>query len=109
MYYIRHYYEPGKMRVIEGHETPEAAFRAMLILSAHEVKNGRTAAFKIEPSVSCTVDEVRPSLPDWAQEVLFGSPRPPLATAPIKLGGCDCGSTKYRPGHMPWEHAGWEP
>jgi hypothetical protein len=70
MYYIRQHFRPDRMRVVEGHEHPEAAFRAMLILSAHEVRNGRVADFEIVPPVTCTLDEVRPSLPDWAKEAL---------------------------------------
>jgi hypothetical protein len=26
-----------------------------------------------------------------------------------KKGSCGCGSTKYEPNHMPWDHAGWKP
>lgn len=24
-------------------------------------------------------------------------------------GSCHCGSTKYKRGHKPWDHSGWEP
>ncbi len=60
----------GSGRVVESHDTPRKAERAMMILSAHEVKNGRVAAYTITPPITIpsTVDELR--LPDWALEAL---------------------------------------
>jgi hypothetical protein len=57
-------------RGIESHGTPKAAERALMILSAHEIKNGRFADYRIEPliTIPSTLDEL--DLPDWVWEVL---------------------------------------
>lgn len=57
-------------RTIESHGSPRDAERALMILSAHEIKNGRVANYRIEPPITipCTLDEL--NLPDWVWEVL---------------------------------------
>lgn len=57
-------------RGVESHSTVLDVTRAMLILSAHEVKNGRTANYTITPLIISgpTIDEC--DLPDWALEAL---------------------------------------
>lgn len=58
----------GKTKWIETHENPKAAFRAALILAAHEIKNGRVGEYWVKPFVSYTLDEI--DLPDWVKEIM---------------------------------------
>lgn len=58
----------GKIRVIEQHHTQHQALIALLIMSAHEIRYGRTPTYKISPPVSCTIEDI--NLPDWAKEFL---------------------------------------
>lgn len=60
----------GEAKCIEKAEGPYNAQRAMLILSAHELKNGRVADFVIEPPIGLDGDIERFDLPDWALEEL---------------------------------------
>lgn len=57
---------------IEHHDKPFAAQRALHILSAHELKNGRNANFRIDPPIievaPPTLDEL--NLPTWAYNEL---------------------------------------
>lgn len=63
----------GKKIEGEQHNGPRGAKRAVLILSAHEVKNGRVANYKIEPPVDWdpVTDAVETfNLPDWVLAAL---------------------------------------
>lgn len=62
---------------MEYHEKPQDAFRAWLILFAHEKRNGRSGEDLIirGPSqgystVTVYLEDVHPPLPDWVVEVL---------------------------------------
>lgn len=55
---------------IETHVGPMSAFRAMLVLSAHEVKNGRKPNYRVEPPVFYRLEEVSPPLAPWVLEAL---------------------------------------
>lgn len=71
---------------VESHETPKAAQRAMLILSAHDIKNGRKADYRIEPQIIIpnTIDEL--DLPSWAYQVFVGDLIEQKAAEPPKMG-----------------------
>jgi hypothetical protein len=49
------------------------AVYALLILSAHELKNGRVANYRIEPATEVDPKMVQ-SLPTWAREELLREP-----------------------------------
>ena len=54
---------------LEAHSSPRAAERAMCILNAHELRNGREPNMVIDPPLDGPSD--RPlGLPSWAQEAL---------------------------------------
>ena len=55
---------------VESHDAPKAAYRAMMILSAHEIKNGRMANYRVEPMIVIpyTIEEL--NLPLWAKKAL---------------------------------------
>lgn len=55
---------------IESHDHPNKAHRALMILSAHEVKHGRVTDMHIEPPTGLTPDVASLNLPDWALEAL---------------------------------------
>ncbi len=54
----------------EVHFSPKQARRAMLILSAHETKNGRVANFRIEPPVDLMSAESL-DLPEWVLAEIY--------------------------------------
>lgn len=56
-------------RNIETHDRPLDAMRALMILSAHEVKNGRVADFRIEPPITISYKLEELSLPRWVLEI----------------------------------------
>lgn len=60
---------------IESHNSPFAAQRALHILTAHELLNGRKAHYAIDPPIieACppTLDELK--LPDWALQALVNA------------------------------------
>lgn len=62
--------EDGKPIPNESYESPAAAERSMLILSAHELRNGRMANYRIEPPIDLGRDLAELNLPDWALEEL---------------------------------------
>ena len=55
---------------IETHESPSAAYRAMLVLTAHERVHGRTPNLRVDPPVDMDPSVIE-GLPDWVKEVLF--------------------------------------
>jgi hypothetical protein len=57
-------------KLVEICKSPKQAQEAMLILSAHEIKNGRVANFRISPPVNLEPDITKLNLPEWALEVL---------------------------------------
>jgi hypothetical protein len=60
-------------RVIEICKTLGEATRAFWILTAHELKNGRVADYRLDTRSSNGVDPpelCKPPLPDWAIEAL---------------------------------------
>jgi hypothetical protein len=57
-----------KGAVVEEHNEPKAAARAALILSAHDVKNGRVANYRCEPPTFYKWNEL--DLPEWALAAL---------------------------------------
>lgn len=59
----------GEVKGIEK-AAPWLAQRSVLILSAHELKNGRAADFIITPPVDLDLGVERFALPDWALEEL---------------------------------------
>lgn len=62
-------------KVIESHTNHFAAFRAMMILTAHEVMNGRKAHYAVDPEMvqaaTPTLDELK--LPDWAYNAIMNA------------------------------------
>ncbi len=62
----------GSGHGIESHKSPRAARRAMLIFSAHEIKNGRVADYRIEPPIDLDPNIEGLDLPEWALQVLRG-------------------------------------
>lgn len=67
MYEIRN--EEGK--VVESHETLDRATKAFWILTAHELKNERKAAYTLDTrSCDGVQDFSKFDLPRWAKEVL---------------------------------------
>lgn len=60
----------NKVQAIETATSPWKAQRAMLILSAHELKNGRKADFIITPPTDLDPNIEHFNLPDWALEEL---------------------------------------
>lgn len=98
----------GKHR-LETHASPGSAYRAYLILLAHEKTNNRSGNdLSIEPPVKCFLEDLPFGLPSWAEEVL-GKEFLKSISKPRLSGSCGCGSTKYGPNHKPWDHAGWSP
>ena len=61
---------PSGAHCVEAHDSPRAAQRAMLILTAHELKNNRVANFKIKPPIDLEPDISVFNLPEWALEEL---------------------------------------
>lgn len=55
---------------IESHDTARAANRALLVLSAHEIKNGREPNYVIEPHVDLDPNWGSFNLPDWVTTAL---------------------------------------
>lgn len=51
--------------VVEEFKSPRAAQRGMLIFSAHEIKNGRVANYRIEPPIDLDPNFESFDLPDW--------------------------------------------
>lgn len=57
-------------RVVESWESSKAAYRAMLILSAHAIKCGQKANYRVEPAAVIAYKLEELSLPDWALAIL---------------------------------------
>ena len=56
---------------VEEHSGPVAATRAMLLLTAHDLKNDRTSHYYIEPATFTSPEEIsRMEFPGWAEEIL---------------------------------------
>lgn len=53
-------------RVLESHTSPLAAQRALMILTAHEMKNGRTPDYAIDPPLTVLLPLSELNLPSWA-------------------------------------------
>jgi hypothetical protein len=61
----------GDKRVgVESHCDPFQAARAVLVLSAHELKNDRTPKFVIEPHIELDWDLEKYNLARWAYDIL---------------------------------------
>lgn len=63
----------GKKIVGESHSSPRAAKNALLVLTAHELKNDRVANYRTEPPVDWdpVADAIETfDLPQWAFDVL---------------------------------------
>lgn len=60
----------GEGQGIEHHDSPWAAQRAALILSAHDLQHERTANYRVEPMLVIPYKMEELNLPDWALEVL---------------------------------------
>lgn len=62
-------------KVVETHQSPYNAQRALHILTAHELKNGRKAHYAITPEIvearPPTLDEL--NLPSWAYDALMNA------------------------------------
>jgi hypothetical protein len=57
---------------IESHMHPMHAFRACVVLNAHEVKNGRGWMYQVDPP--CDPIEIEKlNLPSWVYDSLFPS------------------------------------
>lgn len=73
-YHISQRFQNGEIKGLERAATAFLAYRSMLILGAHELRNGRAPDIIIDPPV--TDQEVQRaayrSLPDWAKEALEG-------------------------------------
>lgn len=55
---------------VEEHRSPKAAYRAAMILSAHEIKNGRVGNYCVEPPEMNMPTFEELDLPEWAYKVL---------------------------------------
>lgn len=64
----KHFPDGSSPKFIEEHNSPWAAQRAALILSAHELRHERFADFRVNPPTFLKADEL--NLPDWVKEVL---------------------------------------
>jgi len=62
--------ESGEKVAVEHWDTPWKANRAMLLLSAHELRNGRKADFRIHPPIDLRTDLAQFNFPSWVLEVL---------------------------------------
>ena len=62
--------EGGKYTVVETFDSPRAAQRGLMIFTAHELKNGRVARYRIDPPVDLDPNIDNLNLPDWALEAL---------------------------------------
>lgn len=60
-------------KVVEEWNDPRSANRAMLVLSAHEIKNGREANYHIDPPIVLEHDWAKLNLPDWVIKALEGA------------------------------------
>lgn len=60
----------GEVKGIEKANTPWLAQRSLLVLSAHELKNGRVPDILISPPIDLDPDISHFNLPDWALEEL---------------------------------------
>ncbi len=56
-------------KVIEATTSPRAACKVLWIFTAHELKNGRTPNYRIEPAVTLMTPE-ECDLPSWALPIL---------------------------------------
>lgn len=54
--------------LVETWNHPKLASRAVMILSAQEIRNGRVANFRVEPPTFYRADEL--DLPTWVVETL---------------------------------------
>ena len=61
--------QPGRSETLEQHDNPYDAQRAVLILNAHEIKNGREPVYFVDPPTEVSRDW-NLHLPDWAVEAL---------------------------------------
>ncbi len=57
-------------RIVETHQTPDLAYRAMLLLSAHEVKNGRVAKYRVRLPSDFSPNADSLDLPAWVRDAL---------------------------------------
>jgi hypothetical protein len=66
----------NKGRVIEEHPTAVQAHRAMLVLAAHDLRNGRVSHASVTPQDYPLPAWKELDMPPWAEEVLLGEELP---------------------------------